>query len=269
MIEYDFTKKLEITIHNEKPIVLTDLTLALLGVSQQYQRFIESETNQDYQVGSELFVKEVRKGSIVVELVSQVMPIVPLIWSGGSLSEWVNQSKAIIDWFLGKIETPPKDLSKQDLNQWNNILNPIAKDNSSQLNITASDGGIVIGQICLNSIEANAAQNAIVRELGVLAQPDDHIQKNRVMFWYQTKFDSESHTGDKAIIENISGRPVKVIFDNNAVKEAMLSGDARFHKPWHKLAYLVDVQVQTINGVPKVYTILKYHPEHTFDPDEP
>lgn len=59
--------------------------------------------------------------------------------------------------------------------------------------------------------------------------------------------DTESHTGDKATIEDITKRPLKVIFENNAVKEAMLGGDAKFKKPWHKLAYVVDVEVQTIN----------------------
>lgn len=31
LLELDFSNKLEITINNEKPVVLADLTLALLG----------------------------------------------------------------------------------------------------------------------------------------------------------------------------------------------------------------------------------------------
>jgi len=72
------------------------------------------------------------------------------------------------------------------------------------------------------------------------------------MIWNQTKFDDESHTGDRAVIESISKSPIKVIFENNAVKKAMLGGDSRFSKPWHELAYIVDVQVQTLHDVPKV-----------------
>ncbi|MAB97233.1 MAG: hypothetical protein CMK71_04075 [Pseudomonadaceae bacterium] len=268
VIEIDFNQKLEIKINNQKPVILTDLTMSLLGINQQYQRFIEAETNQDYQASTELYIKEVRAGSIIVELVALSMPIVPLVWQGGSLSEWATYAKETIEWLLGKIDKAPKDVSKQDLKQWNNILEPVAKDNGSQLNFTVSDGGTVINQFFINSQEANAAQNSIQRQLARLDEPDDHIQKNRVMYWYQTKFDSDSHTGDKAIIEDISKKPLKVIFENNAVKEAMLGGDERFSKPWHKLAYVVDVEVQTINGVPKVYTILRYHQAHTFDPSE-
>lgn len=36
-MEIDFNNKLEITIKNEKPVVLTDLTMSLLSVNQQFQ----------------------------------------------------------------------------------------------------------------------------------------------------------------------------------------------------------------------------------------
>jgi len=86
------------------------------------------------------------------------------------------------------------------------------------------------------------------------------------MTWYQTRFDTQSDTGDKAIIEDISRKAAKVIFENNAVKSAMLRGDARFDKPWNELAYVVDVRVQTVGGIPRLYEIIDYHSEHTFDP---
>lgn len=268
ILELDFSSKLEITIKNEKPVVLVDLTLALLAVAQQFESFIENETAEHPSTGSELFIKEVRSGSIVVELIAQAIPVVPLLWQGGSLVEWVGHAKSTIEWLNGKLSKPPKDVSKQDLRQWNNILEPIAKDHGSQLNFSVSNGGQVVNQFFINSEQANAAQNAIRRELGRLEEPDDHTQRKRVMVWYQTKFDETSQTGSKAVIETVTKAPVKVIFENNAVKKAMLSGDPRFPKPWHELAYIVDVRVQTVQGIPKVYTVINYYDEDTFDPAE-
>lgn len=269
LLELDFVNRLEITINNRQPVVLTDLTLSLLGVSQQYHRFIENEASTEGVVpASELYIKDVRSGSIVVELVAQALPVIPLLWQGGSLLEWVNHAKSVIEWLNGKIKEPPKEVSKQDLRQWGTILEPVAKDHGSQMNFTVSHGGQVINQFIISSEQANAAQNAIRREVGRLDEPDDHIQRKRVMVWYQTKFDSESPTGDRAVIESITKSPVKVIFENNAVKRAMLAGDVRFKRQWHELAYIVDVRVQTVHGSPKVYTILNYHDEDTFDPSE-
>ena len=267
-MEIEFNDKLEIKIENKKPVELTDLTLSLLGVSHQFQKFIETETTEDYNSATELYVKEVRSGSIVIELVTLAMPIVPLIWEGGPLSEWVNQAKSIMEWLLAKSKDKPKELTKQDFSQWHTILEPVAKDSSSQLNFSVSDNGHVVNQFIISSNEANVAQNRINRELKQLESPTDLIRVKKVMTWYQTKFDPDSNTGNKAIIESISKKPIKVVFENNAVKEAMLQGDQSFSKSWQELAYLVDVEVQTINDVPKVYTVLRYHSEDTFDPDE-
>lgn len=268
VIELDFSEKLQITINNTKPVVLTDLTMALLGVGEQFERFIENETTEHHQAGSELFIKEVRSGSIVVELIAQALPIAPLLWQGGSLLEWSEYAKSVLEWLGGKLNEAPKSLTKNDLKQWSNILEPIAKDHGSQLNFSVSSGGTVINQFFINSEQANAAQNEIRRQIGVLDEPNDHIQKKRVMTWYQTKFDETSQTGNKAVIESISKSPVKVIFEDIAVKKALMSGDSRFGKPWNELAYIVDVKVQTVRGVPKVYTVVAYYEEDTFDPFE-
>lgn len=269
IIEWNFSEKLQITINNIKPVILIDLTMALLGIGQQFERFIENETSEKNHISSELFIKEVRSGSIIVELIAQAAPIVPLLWNGGSIEEWMGYVKSVIEWLNGKVSQPPKDITKQDLEQWKNILEPVAKDHGSQMNfICSNNSGTIVNQVFINSEQANAAQNAIQREIGVMKEPSDHVRHKQVMTWYQTKFDEKSKTGNKATIESISKSPVKVIFENNVVKKALMAGDSRFDKPWNELAYVVDVNIQTIQGVPKVYTIINFYDEDTFDPIE-
>lgn len=268
VLELDFNEKLQITINNTKPVVLTDLTIALLSVGHQFEKFIETETTAEYGASSELFIKDVRSGSIIVELVAQSLPILPLLWQGGSLVEWVNQAKSTLDWLSGKLDHPPKDVTKQDLKQWHNIIEPVAKDHGAQMNFSVSNGGQIIQQFFINSEQANAAQNAIKREIGTLEEPSDHIHKQKVMIWHQAKFDENSQTGNKAVIESISKSPIKVIFENTAVKDALMAGSPKLQKPWHRLAYIVDVKVQTVQGIPKVYTVINFHEDETFDPEE-
>lgn len=266
--KFDLDNRLEIIIKNENPVLLTDLTIALLSVSQQYERFIENEAGIATQLSSGLFVKEVRSGSIVVELMTQALPVLPLFWSGGSLNEWLNYAKSVMEWLNGRVAHRPKNLSKQDLKQWNNILEPIAKDSGSQINFAVNGNGNVIQQYFISSSEAKNAQTSIAAYADTLDETDKNLHKKVVMVWFQAKFDSQSDTGNKAIIEKISKNPIKVLFENNAIKKEMLLGDERYAKPWHELAYIVDVQVQTINNQPKVYTIVKYYEEETFDPEE-
>lgn len=267
ILEVDLSKKLEIKINNQTPVGLQDLSLSLLSFNHQFHKFVESETNKETDIGTELLIKEVRSGSIIVELVSQAAPIVPLLWDGGALSQWASAVENTCKWLLGKTETSPKEMTKQDLQEWNKIIEPIAKDNGSQMNINVSDGGKVINQFIINSNEAKAMQNQIGRLVDDMDTPEDNIHLRKVMYWYQTKFDPESETGNRAIIDDLTKSSLKVIFENNAVKEAMLHSEPKFGKPWHELAYVVDVEVQTVRGAPKLYKVLKYYSEYTFDPD--
>jgi len=102
LIEIDFTSKMEIKINNTSPVELTGLTLALLNVGHLYEKFIEGESVEEEGVSTELYIKEVRSGSIIVELVSNALPVIPLLWDGGGLTEWVKYAKNTTDWLSGK-----------------------------------------------------------------------------------------------------------------------------------------------------------------------
>lgn len=256
-------QRLEITIKNKKPVVLTDLTLSLLAIGQQYQSFIHNEGPGDANVSSELLVKEVRSGSIVFELIAHALPMVPMLWDGGSLAEWCKVAKDWIKFYAGETKKPPRAISKTDLKQWDAIVNPIAKDHGSQMNIVAHENATIIQQFNFNSTEANVAQNQIRKMLENIDEPIDTNYKKRIMTWHQAKFD-HSQTGNKVKIESITKKPMKVIFDNEKIKEQMFSQGSKFDVPWHKLAYLVDVQIQTIEEVPRVALITKFYPDETF-----
>jgi hypothetical protein len=267
-VENRTDQRLEVTIKNTKPVVLTDLTLSLLGIGQQYESFIENDVPADQQVSTELLVKEVRTGSIVFELVAHALPIAPLLWDGGSLAEWCKVAKDMLLFWLGKEKKPPREISKTDLKQWDSILEPIVKDSGSQMNIVAHDGATVVQQLIINSSDANAAQNKIRRLLENMEEPVDVTYRKRVMTWYQARFDPDSRTGNKVLIESITKKPLRVIFDNNAIREEMYAQGSKFDVPWQKLAYIVDVQVQTIEEVPRVAVITNFYPNLTFNPDE-
>jgi hypothetical protein len=260
-------QRLEVVIQNTKPVALTDLTLALLAIGQQYEQFVEHELPPEAQISSTLLVKEVRTGSIIFELIAQAVPIAPLLWQGGSMLEWAKCAKDILLFLQSKLKNPPKDLTKQDLKQWDSILEPVAKDSGSQMNFVVHEGGTV-QQFIVNSTAANVAQNQIRKQLAQMEEPVDVTHKKRVMTWYQAKFDPDSQTGSKVRIESISKKPLRVLFDNNAIKDAMYAQGSEFDVPWQKLAYVVDVQIQTINEQPKVALITKFYPKQTFNPDD-
>jgi len=60
---------------------------------------------------------------------------------------------------------------------------------------------------------------------------------------------------NRGIIESITNRPLKVIFENDQLKDRMINVDG---SPFH-LAYVVDVKVETIEGRPAVYKIVNFY----------
>lgn len=264
----DFERRLEIRINNTKPLALGELTASLTAVGDQFSRFISESMPEGVDASAQLLVREVRAGSMVFELVAHSLPYVPLIWEGGALNAWVTQFSATLQWLSGQIGDRPRDLSKQDLRRISSIVRPIAQDNGSQMNLVVSDGGTIVQNFNLSSSQAAKIEKRAADELLALDEPNGHVRTKQLMTWYQARFDDSSDTGSKAIIEAISSKPVKVTFENAEVRRQMMHGAPRINRPWQELAYLVDVEVQTIAGVPKLYTVRAFHPEETFDPND-
>jgi hypothetical protein len=249
--------KLTVRICNQKPIELVDFTECLLGVGQQYIRFLAKNPEIAESKDIRLYVKEVRPGSTIADLIPLAPYALPIIENANSILGFAGYMLAFGKFLLGKDEKP-QNIEKTDYDQFNKIVNPIAKDSSSQFNLTA----VINGDVKLNQtfnighVEANAIQNGIARQLQMLKAPVERLQKKVLLYWYQARNDPKSKFGDMSIIESISQIPVKTIFAFDALKYEMMFGDKS--NPFH-YAYIVDVMVDTIQGKAAAYKIIEFH----------
>ena len=249
--------KITLEIKNQRPIELTDLTKSFLAFADEYTRC--SSTREDAVADRDvrLYIKEIRTGSIIADLQSMAPYALPFVENAQHIFHFVQYLKTAYDSLLGKITDKPK-LDRINYENLANILEPIAKDSGSQLNIGAINVNTT-APIYLNygSIEANAIQNAARRELDALKEPSTGIHGKVLLYWYQARNDPKSKSGDKAIIESLHAGPVKAIFVNESIKAKLLTAS---ENPF-TMAYVVDVAVETINGKPALYRILEMY-EH-------
>lgn len=257
--------KLVVTYFNKNPIDLIDLSGSLLAIGDQYSKFVKAEIGADYTTNTKLFVSEVKTGSIVIELIQEALPIIPLLWQSGSFSEWVKYITDVIGWTLEKYNQKPDHITENNLKQINKMIEPVCNDSGSQMTLVAMGNSQINIKFEIGSLQANFVQNRINKLLEKQKTEECYLHRRKIMYWYQTRF-AETTIGDKVIIESISKTPLKVLFENSQDKEFITETDNRFKKPWQKLAYVVDVEVQTINEDPKAYTIKKLYREETFDP---
>ena len=246
--------RLHIEIKNVQPLELVDLNKSLLGIAEQYKRFVTSEGTPADAEEVKLYVSEIRSGSIIADLVSYSPLMLPFIENTVSILDFCKYLHAAYEYLLGKTREKPRQLEKIDYQALTNIVEPVAKDNGAQINIGAINVTNPVF-INLNSLESNAVQNSAKREIEKLQEPVTGIKEKVLLYWYQARNDPKSEAGDRAIVESIYRGPVKAVFSNESIKTKMLLD---MENPFTH-AYVVDLAVETIRDKPALYRILDVH----------
>lgn len=253
--------KLTVKISNNQPVELIDLTEAFFSLGEQYKRFIARNPEPTLPETIRLYVKEIKTGSIIVDLVAFAPLILPVIRDTNTVIGFTKYLKDAYGFFLRK-NNKIEQFEKSDYNQLSKIIDIVAKDSGAQIHIHTTVHGTIHQEFNLNSLEANAAQNVIQQELKQLEASQISRYDKVLFYFYQAREDTRSQTGDKGIIEKISPIPKKIVFENEEIKRAMLH---TAKNPFH-LAYVVDVDIETINNKPALYKIVAFH--ESFDKPE-
>jgi hypothetical protein len=255
--------KLTVEIKNQKPIELVDLAKSMLGIGAEYRAFIARDLPELEASQVSLYVKEVRTGSVITELAALAPFALPIIEQADSVIMYGQYLAKCFKWLLGDGGRPQEFVEKSTLQNLNDIVEPVAKDHASQINLqgTTVNGDLNL-VVNMNSTEANAIQNAIRKELQASKETVTGTHYNVVMYWAQARNQADSRSGDRARIESIYKGHVKTVFANDSLKAKML------YEPAHpfKKAFVVDVAVETVGGKPVLYNVLCLH--DTIDIDE-
>jgi hypothetical protein len=241
---------------NTRPVELTDYTLSMLGLAKEFKCFVAEDSPEGGEPDIKLYVRSVREGSIITDLVANAHNLLPIFDYVKPVAEFGLFLKGAISKLLKKPDAPPGPLAKHSLENLSQILEPVCKDSGSQLNISTPVN--VYGNVTFNitSLEANAAQNEIRNQLEELKEPVTGYHSQVVMYLYQARNDSASRAGDRAIIESISKQNVKTIFASEALKTKVLHPDEG--SPFDQ-SYIVDVDVETVHGKPALYKVKDVH----------
>ncbi len=249
--------RLVIKIDNKQPVELVDLTKSLFSIASQFSSYAEKNGSHKLEREAKLYVKEIKSGSVIVELVElATVGMIPFVENINTVLGFGEYCKKAYDFLLkGEGESP--ELNQTDYKELSAILSPIAKDKASQINFSTTINGNVNFNFNLDSTQSNAVQNIVKRELDFLKLPEQQDNKHEkvVMTWFQARGNIKSKSGNKGLIEEISKKELNVIFEDDNVKEKMLHSDIN---PF-TTAFVVDVMILNINGKPSIYKIFKLH----------
>lgn len=246
--------RLTIKIEHSLPVELVDFTKGLTGLADEYRRFVKLQSGLAITDDVKLYIKEIRSGSIITDLVALSASGLPFIENTVSVLDFSKYLAVAFNFLTGKSAERPA-FTKQNLENINQLLEPIAKDNAAQFNCNTTINGDVHLTINMSSLEAKAAQHSADREMKAMKDPVTGYHEMVVLYWYQARNDMAGGTGDKAIIESIQRYPVKTICATPETKAAMIRDQGN---PFTS-AFLVDLNVETIDDKPVLYKVTKVH----------
>lgn len=242
---------LTVNIKNRQPVELVDFAQSMISLGAEYSDYIASSQNHLVSDEIKLYIKEIRPGSIITELVALAPALMPFAEHANTVIDFTNHLKSCLDYLKG-VGPKPNDLDKKTLNRVVNFVEPVAKDSGAVLQLDASNNTGTI-TVNINSMEANAIQNKAAKEIDKINEPIVGLHKQVLLYWAQTRADNRK--GYKAVIESISKKEVRALFDNDEIQYEMIHGEEQLYKK----AYIVDVYVETIKDRPAVYKIKKFY----------
>jgi hypothetical protein len=242
---------LRFELKNSKPVDLLDLTGALSAFGDAYKDYVISAGLEHVPDNVRLFVREVRSGSIIADLISLAHQASFVVDHKEAIAQFASHLNDILQFLLlpgamSESASPTKKEAAQAIS----IMEPVAKDSASQLNVTVAGDMHVHQHYHYNSQEANAIQNNAHRFLG-RPLPTSQLYQDQILSLYQMRGDPSAKVGDKGIIEEISPLPAKIVFSSEEVKKQIIEQP---ENPFKKL-FLVDVQAKAAEGKVRLYQI--------------
>jgi hypothetical protein len=248
-LKYNFTRPVEIGKFSE----------SLEGLAEFYRQQVPDTDEVPKEL--RLFIKEIRKGSIEVDLVEMVKvaggAVAPVLSDIKIAVEAFQRAKQVIDWLKGD-GTKAVEPTKKEIEAVSHFLAPVAENSGSnvQLNVNNSPNAIIM----IGSVDANAIQNGATKALERMREPVKQTLHEVPLVWVQTDRQGATtgRTGLKAIVEEASPNPMPVYFaeaERAALKEGMIDG---VEYPYRK-TFIVDVETIVVMGRLKGFKILKLY----------
>ncbi len=200
----DGTRIMELKYEFIHPVELTSFTASLDGLADIHR--VQASKMGESQKDARLFIREVRKGSVEVDLVEMVKvaggALAPAAAATHATVETLSRVKSIFNWLRGE-DTAPPDVTKREIEAASRFVAPVAENNGSVLNLKIENSPN--STVIINSLDANAMQNAAHKAIAAMKVPEKRVLTEVPLVWHQTDRQgaSKGKTGMEAIVEDV------------------------------------------------------------------
>lgn len=255
----------------EGPVDLERLVESFGGLANQYRRVLQAHGLKPGETDARLFVTRINSGSVEAEIATAAVALGHVMQTmdyGLIFIDLTSRVKRTLDFFTNK-EATRLLLNKQDCDEFKVFIGAVSDQPNGSLKYSharfrkvSSDEAQhhqIVAEFKLDKRELDRAEINISKEierLKALEAPRSHMYKDMLLYWHQTNVEkgkTEGRTADKAIIKDISGKPLRVYFPpgSETLKHTMTAAE---HNSFKK-GFIVNVHVQYHGDSPVLYVI--------------
>ena len=258
----DDVAHIEVVIRNADPIDLLDFTASLTAIAREHEARLKVRMPGVDVDETRLLIVDVRKGSIILELLPVLAPIIATAEVTNTAVDFVAHFSRMIGQLRvpgGRVESP----TTAQLKNLNDTVQTVANDSNGALSIAARyQNGDIIQELIISTGEARTVTaNATDQRREIEARSSDTM-RHVLMRLHQSSVDDLKvgrRTSEKGIIERIDETPRTLVYVSDLAgqrikDEIFKDGGNPFQK-----GFIVDVDVETVRGKPKLYRVLAVH----------
>lgn len=237
----------------------TKLTLKIdsnsIRVSDLAKTLKSLEKNIQKQTGnmSAMCISEVRKGSMIFDLIQLANDVLPFLEFINALPEFITNLKKCKTTLLSSDKNQKKDLKVDHVETVQNMSN-IVLNGGKNSSLTLQINGNIYNNCTIN-IDANEARDLkketekfleSQKNTTLQINNNDKIMKNVLIYFTQTN--TQSDKADKAICEKISKKPIRIFIADKELKKKILENPYAYN-------FVVNLEVQYKEDKPILYVI--------------
>jgi len=246
---------IEIHFSNNKPIELVDLANSMTALENEFHNFCEKK---DSGADAKLYVKEVRKGSVIIDLISSVPALMPLVDNLNAVTEFGGHLGGLFSFLSGKSSEKPATMDVESLRNFRKIVRPVVKDSGSHISVSVKDSpGAVVNVVLDGDDRQMSTYSAKAKSEEDLSQIPkvESIEKAVILLTQIRNGDGKNGVGDRGTISSVCKSPKKLIsVDDNFKKSILEAPENAFD-----YGYVADVEVVRNGDSIVAYRITKFY----------
>ncbi|PBN41667.1 hypothetical protein [Sphingobium sp. D43FB] len=255
-------------IETKTPVELSDFVSAFVGFGSQFERFHDREYPEETG-GAGFFVREVRAGSIIAELVPYIgvaaVPVLGGVMTGvkhaNDLKKFVENYGATITKYFKRGGRELK-ASKGDLNDFHKTVRAVAHDSDANLSLAVFEDGEQRVAFEFDTAQAREAEHNILEHRQELERTTAADHEKVLMVFTKTGVahaKTGKRSGETVQIEAIHPRALPIVYASTLAEERIRHEIAEADDNVYKKAFDVDVNVELRGGKPIAYRLVAVH----------